>query len=143
MTDDEDLADLRALLRDAPLVDGHNDLLWELRERAWYDLELLDVGGRVPSLHTDLPRLRAGGVGGQFWSVYVPCSLPGPAAVVAVLEQLDALRMLVARYPDRLARALTADDVERAVADGRIASLAGMEGGHALDCSLGVLRATY
>jgi len=143
MTDDDELADLRELLHDTPLVDGHNDLLWELRERAWYDLDRLDVGGSVPSLHTDLPRLRAGGVGAQFWSVYVPSTLTGPAAVTAVLEQLDGWRLLIARNPTRLARALTADDVERAVAGGRIASLAGMEGGHAIDCSLGVLRAMY
>jgi membrane dipeptidase len=139
----DDVDDLRELLRTAPLVDGHNDLLWELRERAGYDLDTLDVGGHVPQLQTDLPRLRAGGVGAQFWSVYVPSTLPGPAAVTAVLEQLDAWRMLVARYPDRLAPALTADDVDRAVGEGRIASLAGMEGGHSIDGSLGVLRAMY
>ena len=143
MTDDDELADLRELLHDTPLVDGHNDLLWELRERAWYDLDRIDVGGSVPSLHTDLPRLRAGGVGAQFWSVYVPSTLPGAAAVTAVLEQLDALRMLIARHPGRLVRALSADDVERAVSTSRIASLAGMEGGHGIDCSLGVLRAVY
>jgi membrane dipeptidase len=143
MTDDGELAQLRELLRRAPLVDGHNDLLWELREQAWYDLDKLDLTAEVPSLHTDLPRLRAGGVGAQFWSVYVPSTMPAGSAVIAVLEQLDAWRLLIARYRDRLVRALGADDVERAVAAGRIASLAGMEGGHSIGCSLGALRAMY
>jgi membrane dipeptidase len=138
--DDAELARLAELLRRAPLVDGHNDLLWELRERVGYDFDRLDVGRPVPGLRTDLPRLRAGGVGAQFWSVYVP---PGPEAVVAVLEQLDGWRSMIARYPDRLVRALRAEDVERAVQLGRIASLAGMEGGHSIGGSLGVLRAMY
>jgi membrane dipeptidase len=141
--EDDTLVELRELLRTAPLVDGHNDLLWELRERAGHDLTVMDVSGPVPQLHTDLPRLRAGGVGAQFWSVYVPSTLAPGAAVTAVLEQLDAWRRLVAHYPDALAPALTAGDVDRAVAQGRIASLAGMEGGHAIDSSLAVLRATY
>jgi membrane dipeptidase len=102
-----------------------------------------DVSGDVPALHTDIPRLRRGGVGAQFWSVYVPSSLPGDQAVVQTLEQLDAWRRLVARYPGDLAPALTADDVEMAVAHGRIASLAGMEGGQSIGGSLGVLRAMY
>jgi membrane dipeptidase len=134
---------LRELLRGAPLVDGHNDLLWELRNRVGYDLDRLDVAGPVPELHTDLPRLRAGGVGAQFWSVYVPSTLPGHEAVTATLEQLDGLHRLVARYPADLALALTAEDVVRVAATGRVASLAGMEGGHSIGESLGALRMMY
>jgi membrane dipeptidase len=134
---------LRELLATAPLTDGHNDLLWELRERWGYDLSQADIGTGVPSLHTDLPRLRAGGVGAQFWSVYTRSDGPPHAAVTTTLEQLDTWSHLIATYPRDLAPALSADDVDRAVASGRIASLAGMEGGHSIGCSLGALRAMY
>jgi membrane dipeptidase len=133
---------VRAVLTRAPVVDGHNDLPWTLRLRARRGLPELDVARdqTAEGLHTDLPRLRAGGVGAQFWSVFVPSSLTGGAAVTATLEQIDSVRRLVARYPDQLALATTADEVEAAVAQGRIASLMGVEGGHSIDCSLGVLR---
>jgi membrane dipeptidase len=123
-----------------PVVDGHNDLAWRLREHCGYDLSAVDLVGGEPALDTDLPRLRTGGVAGQFWSVYVPCSLTGPAAVAATLEQVDAVHRLVEALPDDLALCRTADEVEAAMAAGRIASLTGMEGGHSIDCSLGVLR---
>ncbi|MCO1660503.1 dipeptidase [Pseudonocardia sp. S2-4] len=126
-------------MREAPVVDGHNDLPAALRARSGYAVDGLDEGR--PDLHTDIPRLRAGGVGAQFWSVYAPSSLPEPEAVVATLEQVDAVYRLVARYPDDFAIAYTADDVDRVVATGRIASLLGVEGGHSLASSLGVLRA--
>ncbi len=135
--------DLVELLRSAPLVDGHNDLLWQLRLQASYDLDRLDVSGPCPTLHTDLPRLRAGGVGAQFWSVYVASDLPGHEAVTATLEQLDGFHRLLARYPRDLVRAGTAADVERAVTEGRIASLAGIEGGHSIGGSLGALRMMF
>ncbi|WP_300016522.1 dipeptidase [Pseudonocardia sp.] len=115
------------------LVDGHNDLPWALREQGE-----VDVAAPQPHLHTDLPRLRAGRVGAQFWSVYVPCSYTGAAAVTAVLEQVDLVHRLVARYPDDLTLAVTADDVD--AAGGRIASLLGAEGGHCIGGSLAVLR---
>lgn len=134
---------LRALLAAAPLIDGHNDLLWELRDQAGYDFDRLDLAGPVPSLQTDLPRLRQGGVGGQFWSVFVPSDLPGHAAVTATLEQLDGWHRMLDRYADQLQPATCVADVERAVAAGRIASLAGMEGGQSIGCSLGALRMTY
>lgn len=127
------------VLRDTPVFDGHNDLPVALRARYGSSVEGLDEGR--PDLHTDIPRLRAGGVGAQFWSVYVASSLPEPAAAVATLEQIDAVYRLVARYPDDLRIAYTADDVERAFADGRIASLLGIEGGHSLAGSPAVLRA--
>ncbi|MFD8373327.1 dipeptidase [Streptomyces sp. NPDC059688] len=125
-------------LRSTPVVDGHNDLPVALRARSGYSVEGL-ADGR-PDLHTDLPRLRAGGVGAQFWSVYVSSELPEPEAVVATLEQIDAVYRLVARYPEALRMAYTAADVEKSFADGRIASLLGVEGGHSLAASPGVLR---
>ncbi|MFJ8032537.1 dipeptidase [Streptomyces sp. NPDC096032] len=125
-------------LRSTPVVDGHNDLPVALRARSGYSVEGL-ADGR-PDLHTDLPRLRAGGVGAQFWSVYVSSELPEPEAVVATLEQIDAVYRLVARYPEALRVAYTAADVEKSFADGRIASLLGVEGGHSLAESPGVLR---
>lgn len=132
---------IRALLASAPVIDGHNDLPWALRHRAG-DVDI-SADQRDNGLHTDLPRLRAGGVGAQFWSVYVPVTLDGPAAVTATLEQIDAVHRMIARYPDDLALARTADEVERAHAAGRIASLIGMEGGHCIACSLSVLRMMY
>jgi membrane dipeptidase len=138
---------LLELLRAAPLIDGHNDLLWELRqarEKATENDEPgwapVDVSRECPGLMTDLPRLRAGGVGGQFWSVYVPSDLPADAAVTATFEQIDALLTLVRRYSDRLEIARTANDVERIAATGKVASMIGVEGGHSIGCSLGTLR---
>ncbi|MFC5662812.1 dipeptidase [Kitasatospora misakiensis] len=134
----------RAVLRTAPVVDGHNDLPWAMREQAGYDLDALDLAAdQSARLHTDLVRLTAGGVGAQFWSVYVPSRLAGDHAVSATLEQIDFVHALVDRFPDRLRLALTADDLEAARAEGRIASLIGAEGGHSIDCSLATLRALY
>jgi membrane dipeptidase len=130
----------REILRGAPLVDGHNDLLWELRKRVHYDLSRLDPADSHPELMTDLPRVRAGGLGGQFWSVYVPSDLPGDTAVTATLEQIDGVHALMAAHPEAFERARTAEDVERIAASGRIASLIGVEGGHSIGCSLGALR---
>ena len=128
-----------ALLRSQPVIDGHNDLLWEARERVRYDFDRLDIAGDCPT-HTDLPRLRRGGVGGQFWSVFVPASLTGDDAVSATLEQVDAGHQLVARYAGELAFARTPEDVVRAWESGRIASMLGAEGGHSINSSLATLR---
>ena len=133
-------ARIRNLLAAQPVVDGHNDLAWEARERVAYDWSRLDVSRRGCPTHTDLPRLRDGGVGAQFWSVFVPADLPGDAAVTATLEQVDAVLAMTARYPADLALATTRADVERAWSQGRIASLLGAEGGHSIDSSLGTLR---
>jgi len=127
------------------VVDGHNDLAWELRWRAGSDFDAMDVAAdqSAAGLHTDLPRLRAGGVAAQFWSVYVSCSLAGDAAVAATLEQVDAVRRMIDRYPEHLAWAGIAEQIERCRAAGRVASLLGMEGGHSIGCSLGALRMMY
>jgi membrane dipeptidase len=125
------------------VIDGHNDLAWALREAGVPDPASVDIAAPVDFTHTDLPRLQRGGVGAQFWSVYVPAELQGEAAVVTTLEQIDLVRRLAARYPGALELAYTAADVKRIMADGRIASLLGAEGGHSIANSLGTLRALY
>ncbi|MZD06487.1 membrane dipeptidase [Streptomyces sp. SID5785] len=140
----EALEQARALLADFPVVDGHNDLPWALREQVTYDIDARDIAAdQSAHLHTDLARLRAGGVGAQFWSVYVRTDLSGDAAVSATLEQIDCVDQLIARYPADLRAALTAADMEAARAEGRIASLKGAEGGHSINNSLATLRALY
>ncbi|HEY3956602.1 MAG TPA: dipeptidase [Streptosporangiaceae bacterium] len=141
MTTDVDRA--RSLLSQSPILDGHNDLPWALRELGRSDLDGVDLTGGIAETHTDLPRLRAGGVGAQFWSVFVPSKLQGDGAVAATLEQIDLTRRLIARFPGALEQAGTADDVERAMAAGKVASLMGAEGGHSIASSLGVLRTLY
>jgi membrane dipeptidase len=142
--DDPLLERARALHRQVPLIDGHNDFPWALREKSpGRDLSVLDLRVSQPSIMTDIPRLRAGGVGGQFWSVYVPASYQGQKAVTATLEQIDVVHRMVERYSDTFALALTAADVERAFKGGRIASLIGMEGGHSIDSSIATLRMMY
>ncbi|MCP3760369.1 dipeptidase [Streptomyces sp. TBY4] len=134
----------RELLAEHPVVDGHNDLPWALRETVRYDLDRRDIGhDQKGHLHTDIPRLRAGGVGAQFWSVYVRSDYAGDDAVSATLEQIDVVAQLIDRYPRDLVRALTADDMEAARAEGRIASLMGAEGGHSINNSLATLRALH
>jgi membrane dipeptidase len=137
------LADARALLARDPIMDGHNDLPWTLRAAEELDLDRTDLAARVLTTHTDLPRLALGGVGAQFWSVFVPSDLTGEAAVTTTLEQIDLVHEMIRRYPDALELALTAADVERIMATGKVASLIGAEGGHSIGSSLGTLRALY
>jgi len=138
-----DFAAARDLLNRFPIIDGHNDLPWALREARSAGSDLPDIAEPVEFTHTDLPRLAEGGVGGQFWSVFVPAELQGDAAVAATLEQVDLVRRLVARYPDRLELALTAAQAESITASERVACLIGAEGGHSIASSLPVLRALH
>jgi membrane dipeptidase len=141
MTSDLDRA--RGLLSRSPILDGHNDLPWALRALGHSDLDGVEFTSGIPETHTDLPRLRTGGVGAQFWSVFVPSTLQGDSAVSATLEQIDLTQRLIDRFPDVLEQARTADDVERIMASGKVASLFGAEGGHSIASSLGVLRSLY
>ena len=120
------------------VADGHNDLPWAIRDDFGGDFGRFDLAAGVPSLHTDIPRLRAGGVGLQFWSVYVPPKTRGAAA--QVFEQIAVVKKVVREHPDAFALCTTAAEVDAARADGKIASLIGMEGGHAIENSLGLLR---
>jgi membrane dipeptidase len=143
LNDDAALAHARKLLAATILVDGHNDLPWEIRENKAHpqDVDAYDLRGQV-SGQTDLARLRAGGVGAQFWSVYVPGELPGGFAKTQ-LEQLDIAKRMIARYPEALRFATSVAEIRAARRAGRIASLLGMEGGHVIENSLGALRMYY
>ena len=140
------------VLTDTPLIDGHNDLPWELRQR--YKSSLGAVNLRInlsqtfgpkgePPLMTDIPRLRAGHVGAQFWSVWVPVELKGLEAVQTTFEQIDLVKRMTAQYSSDLEMAYTAADIRRIHHAGRIASLIGIEGGHQINSSLAVLRQMY
>src|SRR6516164_4853773 len=118
-----DTAAARELLSRHPILDGHNDLPWTLRVADELDLDTTDLAAPVASTQTDLPRLARGGVGAQFWSVFVPADLEGEVAVTTTLEQIDLVHELIRRYPDTLELALTAADAERIMAAGRVASL--------------------
>lgn len=139
----QDRAAVLEILKTTPLIDGHNDLPWALRQNHGSDPHAIDLTGdrsHDTKLHTDIPRLREGGVGGQFWSVYVPASLEPVEAAKATFEQIDVVRRLVAAHPDVFELAVTADDAERIHKAGKIASLIGIEGGYSIDDSLGLLR---
>ncbi|MBV8341624.1 MAG: dipeptidase [Gammaproteobacteria bacterium] len=145
-------ARIERILAATPLIDGHNDLPWEIRARFNSDLSKIDLSVSTaalpapadsPALMTDIPRLRRGHVGAQFWSVYIPVEIKGADAVRATLEQIDIVKAMCARYPDDLAMAYTAADIVRLHKAHRIASLIGVEGGHQIDNSLAMLRAYY
>ena len=130
-----------ALHKQTPLIDGHNDYPWALRDiDPGRDLSKADIAEPVPKLMTDIPRLRQGGVGGQFWSVYTPSTMMGKEATRVTMEQIDTVHRMTERWPTVFQIARTADDIDRAFKAGRIASLIGMEGGHSIDNSLAALR---
>jgi membrane dipeptidase len=133
----------RRILTEVPLIDGHNDLPWEVRRKYDLDWDRLDIAEPQPQLMTDIPRLRAGGVGAVFWSTYSPSSFEGRIAARAGFEENDVVHRMIARYPETFELALTAADIERIFADGKIGSLIGLEGGHMIENSLGLLRAFF
>ncbi len=145
--EDPHLAMAREVLRQVPLVDGHNDLPWQYRLRADNHLDKIDLRSDTstlePPMHTDLSRLRAGGVGGQFWSIFVSGELPPAKAVLETLEQIDVAARFIAKYADTFELASSAADVRRIHGEGKIASLFGVEGGHSIGESLAVLRQLY
>eukprot|EP01104_Vermistella_antarctica_P014159 TRINITY_DN4410_c0_g1_i1.p1 TRINITY_DN4410_c0_g1~~TRINITY_DN4410_c0_g1_i1.p1 ORF type:complete len:491 (+),score=100.13 TRINITY_DN4410_c0_g1_i1:158-1630(+) len=126
-----------------PLVDGHNDLPWEYRLRVGDDVTQLNISDSQPDLMTDIPRIRQGHLQGQFWSVYVPCGAVDVSHLQATIEQIDVVRQMVRYFPDDLALATTSCDVQRAIHNGKVASLIGMEGGHSINGSLAALRMFY
>jgi membrane dipeptidase len=138
---------VRKILKDTPLIDGHNDLPWAFREHWKNHIGEVDLRSDTSKLkdplHTDIARLRAGGVGGQFWSVYVPVDYKEAKAVEAVLEQIDTVYRFTRAYPDTFEMAFTAADIQRIHKKGKVASLIGVEGGHCIHNSLGVLRQLY
>ena len=131
MTTDQEgarrLAHAKRLIERAPLIDGHNDIPWRMREqKPRYDFDVFDLRQPRPTFHTDIARLRAGGLGGQFWSVYVPSTMPPAEAVRATLEQIDVVHRMMRQWPQMFATARTAAEVERVFKSGRIASMIGM-----------------
>jgi membrane dipeptidase len=142
--DDPHMEIARRVLSTTPLVDGHNDLPWAIRtsEQAPMDVAAYDLRTRTPG-HTDIERLRAGMVGAQWWSVYIPYIAADAGAARVQLEQIDIAHQVIRRYPDVFELALTADDALRIFREGRIASMLGIEGGHAIENSLGALRAFH
>jgi membrane dipeptidase len=143
---------VRKILASSPVIDGHNDLPWEIRDRFKGDYDKVDLNTDIsvlphakdlPPLMTDIPRLRKGGVGAQFWSVWVPSDTSGPISVQTTIEQIDIVTRMTARYGDSFAMAKTAGDIRRIQASGKIASLIGIEGGHQINNQLSVLRQMY
>ena len=149
---DDYAARVHRVLEKTPLIDGHNDLPWEIRDR-FGSVDKLDLSKdtlKLPlkekddtPLMTDIPRLRAGQVGGQFWSVWISPSVTGAAAIKMTLEQIDIVKSMAARWPKDFEMAYTADDIVRAHRAGRVASLIGIEGGHQIDNSLAMIRQMY
>lgn len=140
---DDAVQHAKTLQKRMPLIDGHNDIAFQYMLQASLNLSHIDIAQHQPGLHTDIPRLREGGVGGQFWSAYVPPSDRGEVDVQGTMWQMDLIHNMMDRYPETFKMALTADDVEDAHEGGRIGSLIGVEGGHMINNSLATLRIFY
>ncbi len=141
---DVDLVRARRILRTTPLIDGHNDLAWRIRQdkNAPHNVDAYDLRRTTPG-HTDLARMKEGMVGAQFWSVYIPGEIKDSGYARVQLEEIDIARRFIAKYPERLAFATRASDIRRDFAQHKVASFLGMEGGHAIENSLGALRTYY
>jgi membrane dipeptidase len=132
------------LHKSALMIDGHNDMPWEIRTKGSSSFDKIDISKPQPKLQTDIPRLRKGGVGAQFWSVWVPVETGYRGeALSTTLEQIDLVRRMIARYPETFELALTADDIDRIHTKGKIASLIGVEGGYSIEESLSTLEKLY
>lgn len=144
-TPDPYLARVKKLLATTPVIDGHNDVPWEIRENREKprDVDHFDLRTNLKDQDTDLARMRQGGLRGQFWSIYIPGEVKDSGYARIQLEQFDIARRMIARYPKDLAFATTSADAKRDIAAGKIPSFLGMEGGHAIENSLGALRAYY
>jgi len=143
LSDEQLLLRARNLMRDVPLIDGHNDLPWELRTRFAMNWDSLDIAVPQAGVMTDIPRLRRGLVGAQFWSTYLPSEFKDRGAARGGMEEGDIVHRMIARYPETFELARTADDIIRIHQEGKIASLLGLEGGHMIENSLGLLRAFH
>ena len=143
--DDQYVALAKKVLSTSPLIDGHNDLPWRLREdKAGMAMDVVGYDLRTKTAgHTDFGRIKAGMLGGQFWSVYIPGEIKDSGYARVQLEQIDVAKRIIERYPDRLQFCRTALCLRQAFADGKVGSMLGMEGGHAIENSLGALRAFY
>jgi len=139
------LARARKLLTTSPIIDGHNDVPWEIRENraAPRDVERFDLRTNLKDQDTDLARMKAGGLGGQFWSIYIPGEVKDSGYARIQLEQFDIARRMIAKYPDKMVFAKTSVDAKKALLTGKFPSFLGLEGGHAIENSLGALRIYY
>jgi membrane dipeptidase len=139
------LARVRKLLATTPVIDGHNDVPWEIRENKELprDVDHFDLRTDLKRQDTDFARMKKGGLGGQFWSIYIPGEVKDSGYARIQLEQFDIARRMIARYPDRMVFAKTSADARRAIQQGKFPSFLGMEGGHAIENSLGALRIYY
>lgn len=139
---DDDMSRALKLMSETPLIDGHNDLPWQLRQKYNNQLSKVDLY-KLNSTHTNIPKIKEGRLGAQFWSAYVPCDTQYKDAVRQTLEQIDVVHRMCDKYPETFRFATSSQEIREAFRDNRTACLIGVEGGHSLDSSLGTLRTMY